>query len=78
MSGNKLSGPTETVISDSTTYPDGTTESFPSMNDAADTALVQTAHYYMECSNKGTCNRNTGICECIDGYDGSSCQRGNY
>lgn len=29
----------------------------------------------MECSNKGTCNRATGECECYEGYDGSACQR---
>merc|ERR1719454_2265034 len=37
--------------------------------------LAHTAHYYMECSNKGLCDRKTGECECFDGYDGSGCQR---
>jgi hypothetical protein len=32
-------------------------------------------HYYTECSNKGLCDRATGLCVCYDGYTGSSCQR---
>jgi len=31
------------------------------------------AHFYSECSGKGTCNRDTGECECFDGYSGSGC-----
>lgn len=27
----------------------------------------------MECSNKGFCNRRTGVCECFEGYRGSAC-----
>jgi hypothetical protein len=42
---------------------------------AAATVLDDTAHYYMECSNKGICDRKTGMCECFDGYDGAACQR---
>lgn len=26
------------------------------------------------CSNRGNCNRDTGLCECYDGYSGASCQ----
>lgn len=37
--------------------------------------LSNTAHYYMECSNKGLCDRSTGLCKCYDGYDGVACQR---
>lgn len=28
-----------------------------------------------ECSNKGHCNRETGTCECHDGFEGEACQR---
>jgi len=33
------------------------------------------AHFYAECSNKGHCNRKTGECECLDGYEGVGCER---
>lgn len=33
------------------------------------------AHFYKECSNKGICNRGTGICECFPGYSGEGCSR---
>jgi len=35
----------------------------------------QEAHGYMECSNKGLCDRSSGECVCFDGYEGSACQR---
>jgi len=63
------------VIKSSTVYPYGTTEKFPAMQDSAANQLSQTAHYYMECSNKGICDRKTGECECFDGYEGTACQR---
>ena len=36
---------------------------------------METAHYYMECSNKGLCDRTTATCACFIGYEGHSCQR---
>jgi len=32
-------------------------------------------HAYMECSNKGLCDRAIGECVCFPGYEGSACQR---
>jgi hypothetical protein len=39
------------------------------------TTAADEAHEYMECSNKGLCNRDTGECQCLPGYEGSACQR---
>ena len=33
------------------------------------------AHFYAECSNRGSCDRSAGTCSCFDGFSGSSCQR---
>jgi len=63
------------VIDNSFQYAYGTTEQFPHMEDTDLNVLTNTAHYYMECSNKGTCDRKTGECVCYDGYDGVACQR---
>jgi hypothetical protein len=72
-------------------YPFGVDESFPSMlistdirgdgvadgtdDDLSAALQTNTAHWYMECSNKGMCDRKTGECECFEGYEGTSCQR---
>jgi len=70
-----LTGPDHPVIENHFTYPYGTTEQFPVMQDSDLKNLPNSAHYYMECSNKGTCDRGTGECACYDGYDGVACQR---
>jgi EGF-like domain len=36
------------------------------------------AHFYAECSGKGSCNRATGECECAVGYTGAACQRSEF
>jgi len=70
-----ISGPQVPVVENSFNYPYGTSEQFPAMQDTDLNVLVDSAHYYMECSNKGTCDRSTGTCSCYDGYDGVACQR---
>lgn len=70
-----LSGPNNHVANNHPVYPYGTREQFPQMEDTDLRVLDESAHYYMECSNKGTCNRATGECQCFDGYDGVACQR---
>jgi len=34
-----------------------------------------TAHQYVECSNRGTCDRTSGTCTCFTGFTGSACNR---
>ena len=34
-----------------------------------------TAHLNAECSNRGACDRNSGLCSCYDGYEGIACER---
>jgi hypothetical protein len=74
-SSGALTGPGTSVIANSEVYPYGTTEQFPNMVNSQGTVLENTAHYYMECSNKGICDRQAGTCECFPGYEGSACQR---
>lgn len=33
------------------------------------------AHASAECSNRGLCNRGTGLCACMEGFGGSACER---
>jgi len=74
-SGGALTGPSVSVITNSDMYPYGTTEEYPNMATSDGTVLPNTAHYYSECSNKGICDRASGTCTCIEGYEGSACQR---
>jgi hypothetical protein len=74
-SSGALTGPAVNVVVNSEVYPYGTSEQFPNMVDSAGNVLTNTAHYYMECSNKGICDRESGTCECFEGYEGSACQR---
>lgn len=57
------------ILVNSQQFPEGTYEYFN--QDAAN----EEAHFYMECSNKGICDRSTGLCQCFDGYEGNGCQR---
>jgi len=63
------------LLENSFNYPYGTSEQFPNMQNSDLTAVQNSAHDYMECSNKGDCDRTTGECKCFDGYDGVACQR---
>lgn len=74
MSGG-ISGPDHIVVDNHPVYPYGTTEKFPQMEDSDLTPLTHSGHYYMECSNKGSCNRQSGECQCFEGYDGVACER---
>jgi len=70
-----ISGPDSPVVDNNFIYPYGTTEMFPAMQDSNLNTLEDTAHYYMECSNRGQCDRSSGECVCNEGYDGVACQR---
>jgi hypothetical protein len=70
-------------VENSFMYPYGTTEKYPDTRDARSIGakstttanyLLETAHFPMECSNKGLCDRSTGTCGCFPGYSGSACQ----
>ena len=74
-SSGALSGPSVNVIPNDAIYPYGTTEQYPAMVDSESNVLSNTGHEYVECSNKGICDRTLGTCSCFTGYDGSACQR---
>lgn len=65
----------EIVAVNSAVYPYGTSEQYPLMEDSDFNKLNNSAHYYSECSDAGICNRQTGVCECFDGFGGAACQR---
>jgi len=49
--------------------PGGTWERWPSFGQNNE------GHFYMECSNRGVCDRKEGTCECFEGYEGEACRR---
>jgi len=58
--------------------PGGTWEMWPGYAAVRNSGSVGSAdegHFYMECSNRGLCDRKSGQCECFDGYEGSACRR---
>eukprot|EP01038_Epipyxis_sp_PR26KG_P005240 gene5240-7282_t len=36
---------------------------------------TDSAHAPAECSNRGICNREEGICDCMEGFTGAACER---
>jgi len=40
-----------------------------------DVVNANNLHPWAECSNKGVCDRSSGICNCFPGYEGVACQR---
>lgn len=43
--------------------------------DVAPSGTTRSAHHYLECAGKGKCNRESGECECFEGYEGAGCKR---
>jgi len=74
-SGGQLTDPSTLVVVGDNVYPKGTYEQYPRMEDSDGNQLINTAHAYSECSNKGICDRDSGTCDCFAGYEGSACQR---
>ena len=56
--------------------PDCSARTCPSGRAWADVPTSSTnAHAYAECSNRGSCDRKTGTCNCFDGFTGPACNR---
>lgn len=48
----------------------------PSDRAWADQAIgIDNAHNLAECSNMGICDRQTGLCQCREGFEGKACER---
>jgi hypothetical protein len=77
LDGSKglLSGPDKKVVIGDFLYPYGTTEQYPAATNIDGHVQTNTAHEYRECSNKGYCDRKSGLCDCFPGYDGVACNR---
>lgn len=73
-SSMKITGAGIEVVPNSQKYPYGTAEMYANMVDSKGNVLSNTGHEYVECSNKGICNRETGLCKCVQGFSGSACQ----
>lgn len=43
-----------------------------------DSSDSNTAHQLAECSGRGTCDYDSGKCNCLAGYSGEACQRSEY
>ena len=62
--------------------PAGEPEVFPPVEGSAAaagdplTASEGEAHFPLECSARGLCDRDKGVCNCFPGYEGAGCQRG--
>jgi hypothetical protein len=69
----------DTTISGSATNGDFVVHFAGRDDDAANTlakpATARGVHGILECSGAGKCNRETGECECFDGYGGEACAR---
>jgi hypothetical protein len=73
-SSMKITGSGIEVARNSQLYPYGTSEQYANMVDSSGNVLTNTGHEYVECSNKGLCDRQTGLCKCVIGFSGSACQ----
>lgn len=52
--------------------PGGSWEKWPSIFNKDS---VDEGHFYMECANRGICDREKGTCKCFAGYTGEACRR---
>ncbi|KAG5191969.1 tubular mastigoneme-related protein [Tribonema minus] len=68
LDGDNVFDGTTLVIKTSQMYPAGTVEGIAAVD-------YDAAHFYMECSNKGLCDRSSGTCKCFPAYEGHACQR---
>ncbi|CAK4648286.1 unnamed protein product [Aphanomyces euteiches] len=57
--------------------PDCSQRTCPSDNAWADIPTAPTVDHQtiLECSGKGLCDRKTGLCQCLPGFEGSACNR---